>query len=78
MFDMPRQDTEAQRLAALRNLQILDTAADPAFDNLTQVAASLFNVPMVLVSLVDEQRQWFKSSVGVAFPQLPRQGSFCS
>ena len=78
MRDMPLEDTEAQRLAALRNLQILDTEADPAFDNLTQVAASLFNVPMVLVSLVDEHRQWFKSRIGVLFPQLPRQGSFCS
>lgn len=78
MLDMPLEDTEAQRLAALRNLQILDTEADPAFDNLTQVAASLFNVPMVLVSLVDEHRQWFKSRIGVLFPQLPRQGSFCS
>ena len=78
MLDMPVQDTEIQRLAALRHLQILDTEADAAFDNLTQVAASLFNVPMVLVSLVDEHRQWFKSRIGVLFPQLPRQGSFCS
>ncbi len=78
MLNMPLEDIEAQRLAALRNLQILDTEADPAFDNLTQVAASLFNVPMVLVSLVDEHRQWFKSRIGVLFPQLPRQGSFCS
>jgi len=78
MRDMPLEDTEAQRLAALRNLQILDTEADPAFDNLTQVAASLFNVPMVLVSLVDEHRQWFKSRIGILAPQLPRQDSFCS
>lgn len=78
MLDMPLEDTEAQRLAALRNLQILDTEADPAFDNLTQVAASLFNVPMVLVSLVDEHRQWFKSRIGILSPQLPRQDSFCS
>lgn len=78
MLDMPLQDTETQRLEALRNLQILDTEAGPAFDNLTQVAASLFNVPMVLVSLVDERRQWFKSRVGVIFSELPRQGSFCT
>lgn len=78
MLDMPVQGTETQRLAALRHLQILDTEADAAFDNLTQVAASLFNVPMVLVSLVDERRQWFKSRVGVVFSQLPRQGSFCT
>lgn len=78
MLDMPLQNIEVQRLDALRHLQILDTDADPAFDNLTQVAASLFNVPMVLVSLVDEHRQWFKSRVGVVFTELPRQGSFCS
>ncbi len=78
MFDMSLQNTEAQRLEALRDLQILDTDADPAFDNLTQVAASLFDMPMVLVSLVDEHRQWFKSRVGVSANQLPRQGSFCT
>lgn len=78
MLEMPIAISEAQRLEALYHLQILDTAADPAFDNLTQVAASLFNVPMVLVSLADEHRQWFKSRVGIEVSELPRQGSLCS
>lgn len=71
-------NNEKLRLAALHNLKILDTGTDPAFDNLTKVAASLFNMPMVLVSLVDADRQWFKSRVGVHTLELPRQGSFCT
>jgi PAS domain S-box-containing protein len=78
MLDMPLQDIEGRRLEALRNLQILDTEADPAFDNLTEVAASLFNMPIVLVSLVDQHRQWFKSRLGVSVTELPREGSFCT
>lgn len=78
MLDISRQDTEAQRLEALHKLHILDTDAAPSFDNLVQVAASLFDVPMVLVSLVDEHRQWFKSRVGIKATELPRQGSFCT
>lgn len=77
MLKASLQYTEMQRLKALQHLQILDTAADPAFDNLTQVAASLFDVPIVLVSLVDEQRQWFKSRIGVSVCELPRHDSFC-
>lgn len=77
MLKASLQYTEVQRLKALHHLQILDTATDPAFDNLTQVAASLFNVPIVLVSLVDEQRQWFKSRIGVSVCELPRHDSFC-
>ena len=75
---MPLVNNEKLRLAALHNLKILDTGTDPAFDNLTKVAASLFNMPMVLVSLVDADRQWFKSRVGVHTLELPRQGSFCT
>lgn len=68
---------ECERLEALWRLNILDTPADPAFENLTQIAASLFNVPIVLVSLVDEHRQWFKSHIGIIESELPRKESFC-
>lgn len=68
---------ECERLEALWRLNILDTPTDPAFENLTQIAASLFNVPIVLVSLVDEHRQWFKSHLGIAESELPRKESFC-
>lgn len=78
MLNMLLAKTEAQRLEALHNLQILDTESDPAFDSLTQMAASLFDMPIVLVSLIDEHRQWFKSCVGLCESQTPREISFCT
>ncbi|MDV7394556.1 hypothetical protein RZS08_24450, partial [Arthrospira platensis SPKY1] len=56
-------DAEAARVAALEALALLDTAPEPEFDQLTQLAADIFEVPMVAVSLVARTRQWFKSSV---------------
>lgn len=69
--------TEQERLETLAHLEILDTLNDPTFDNLTQIAANLFDVPISIVSLVDADRAWFKSSVGLNITQLPRKGSFC-
>ncbi len=68
---------EAQRIATLRELNILDTQAEERFDRLTRVAQRLFEVPMVLISLVDSDRQWFKSTVGVDLYETPRSISFC-
>ncbi|HNL79748.1 MAG TPA: hypothetical protein PKL69_05305, partial [Agitococcus sp.] len=56
---------EAQRLQALQELAILDTAAEERFDRLTRLAQRYFAVPTVLVSLVDANRQWFKSKQGL-------------
>ena len=56
---------------------MLDTPPDAALDELTQLAARIFQVPIALVSLLDEQRQWFKSRVGVAVAQTPRALAFC-
>ncbi len=78
MLETTPQHTEEQRLQALYRLQILDTESDLAFDNLAKVAASLFDVPVVLVSLVDKYRQWFKTRIGVSVHELPREGSFCT
>jgi PAS domain S-box-containing protein len=69
---------EGERLSALRGLNILDTAPTPAFDSVTRLAASTLGVPVVLVSLVDEKRQWFKSRVGVEATQTGRDESFCA
>jgi PAS domain S-box-containing protein len=69
---------EGERLAALRGLEILDTAPTEAFDTVTQLAASTLRVPIVLVSLVDENRQWFKSRVGLEAAQTGREESFCA
>jgi signal transduction histidine kinase len=70
--------SEAQRLKALRSYGILDTGREAAFDDLTCIAAQICNVPMALVSLVDENRQWFKSAVGLDAPETPRAIAFCA
>ncbi|RBH48578.1 GGDEF domain-containing protein, partial [Pseudomonas sp. MWU13-2860] len=68
---------EAKRLATLRALGVLDTAAEERFDRLTRMAKRLFRVPIALVSLVDENRQWFKSCMGLATNETSRDISFC-
>jgi GGDEF domain-containing protein len=68
---------EAQRLAALEALDILDTAPEERFDRITRIARRLFGVPIALVSLIDSDRQWFKSKQGLAATQTPRKVSFC-
>lgn len=69
---------EAERLEALRKLRILDTPREPRFDRLTSMAARIFGVPVALVSLVDADRNWFKSSHGLPVQEMPRDISFCS
>ena len=69
--------TEASRLEVLRSLHILDTAPEARFDRLTRLAKRVFRVPIVLISLVDENRQWFKSRQGLDAPETPRDISFC-
>lgn len=69
---------EQDRLKALLKLQILDTEPDSAFDAVTSLAASIFQVPIVLVSLIDEQRQWFKSKQGLDACQTDRKLAFCA
>ncbi|WP_418514794.1 PAS domain S-box protein [Delftia sp. PS-11] len=69
---------EAERLRLLHALNILDTAAEPAFDRITRLAARMLGVPIALISLVDAERQWFKSRVGVDISQVPREVAFCS
>lgn len=70
---------ETRRLAALRNLGLLDTPAEERFDRLTRLAAAIFDVPTALVSLVDRDRQWFKSAHGAdGVRESPRESSFCA
>jgi GAF domain-containing protein len=71
-------ENEADRLAALRALDLLDSPPDDRFDRVTRIAASLFDVPIVLVSLVDAERQWFKSCIGVDVAETSRDVSFCA
>lgn len=71
-------DDEAERVAALRRLGILDTPAEERFDRHTRIAAALFKVPIALVSLVDADRQWFKSCFGTDVCESSRETSFCA
>ncbi len=68
---------EAERVNTLRAMNILDTAPEERFDRLTRLARRLFDVPIALVSLVDVNRQWFKSCQGLSATETPRDISFC-
>lgn len=68
---------EIERLHVLHALAILDTQAEERFDRLTRIATRMFDVPIALVSLVDTNRQWFKSCMGLPVLETPRDISFC-
>lgn len=77
MIAAPVPNTEAARLAALHQLKILDTDPEPELDDLTSMVAFVCGTPMAVVSLVDRDRQWFKSRYGVNEVETPREISFC-
>ena len=74
----PDSAAEAQRLAALRRYDILDTPPDGAFDRITELAADLFEVPIAIISLVDHDRIWFKSHHGLDAEQISRDAGLCA
>jgi GAF domain-containing protein len=69
---------EQQRLATLRGYEILDTEPEAAFDDLTSLASYVCQTPVALISLVDAERQWFKSKVGISFAETSRDVAFCA
>jgi len=71
-------ENEAERLDALAQYEVLDTLPERDFDDLTLLASHICQAPMALVSLVDDDRQWFKSRVGLDVLQTPRDVSFCA
>lgn len=71
-------ETEAERLDALTELEILDTLPEQAYDDITLLASQICETPIALMSLIDESRQWFKSKVGTELEGTPRDISFCS
>ncbi len=73
----PIPDNDDERLAALRALLILDTPPEQRFDRLIQFAADEFDVPIALLTLVDRDRQWFKSRTGLDACETDRESSFC-
>jgi len=68
---------EAERLAALHAYRVLDTAPEQPFDDLAHLASQVCDAPISLVTLVDQDRQWFKAHVGLEATQTPREGGFC-
>ncbi|NVK26337.1 MAG: response regulator [Gammaproteobacteria bacterium] len=78
MKEAPLHCLEPQRLKALEEYKILDTKAEDSFDELTQLASEICEAPISLISLVDPDRQWFKSTVGLDAESTPRSIAFCS
>lgn len=78
LLTAPLPTNEAERLAALHRYKILDTPPEAAFDRITKLAARLFDMPIALISLVDESRAWFKSCVGFGANEVPRDNTLCS
>ncbi|PRP86946.1 diguanylate cyclase [Planoprotostelium fungivorum] len=76
----PLPTDEEQRLQGLRDLesQLLDTSPERVFDDITELTKKVFDVPIVLISLVDENRQWFKSCIGLSVSETPRELAFCA
>jgi PAS domain S-box-containing protein len=73
----PIPANETQRLKALENYQILDSLTEIEFDRITQLASIICNVPISLISLLDDKRQWFKSRKGLDLPETARELAFC-
>ena len=78
MVKAPVPANEGRRLEILRRYQILDTAAEKAFDEITAMAAQVCQAPIALLSFVDRDRQWFKSSVGLAVRETSRNLAICA
>jgi len=67
-----------QRIQALKKYEILDTPPEESFDRVTQLAARLLKVPVALITLVDTERTWVKSAVGVTIQEISKDSSLCA
>jgi PAS domain S-box-containing protein len=74
----PKHVQEADRLAALRSFEVLDTEPEAVFDGITALAARICDAPIAVVNLIDGDRQWFKSEVGLGVRETPLETSFCA
>lgn len=77
-MEAPHPTNETERLAALESYDILDSDNEAAFDDLVLIASRVCDAPIALVSLIDEDRQWFKARVGLDAPETPREHAFCA
>lgn len=75
---IPNIPDEQQRLAALKSYQILDTPAEEGFDRITRIVSASLDVPIALVSLIDDSRQWFKSCFGIDAQETSKEIAFCA
>ena len=77
MLTAPLPKNEADRLAALRAMHLLDTPSEDRFDRITRLVAAVFSVPIAYIALIDSDRQWFKSKCGLTVDETGREISFC-
>jgi hypothetical protein len=78
MLEPVKPQEESNRLSALCNLHMLDTLPEERFDRITRSVQRMFGVPIALISLIDDTRQWFKSRQGLAVAETVRRISFCA
>lgn len=78
MLIAPKHKSEAQRIAELMRFDVLDTQDEEAFDELTELASTICGVPISLISLIDKDRQWFKSRLGLQVNEAPREVAICA
>ena len=78
MIEPPTPSNEAERLAALMRLGILDSPREPVFDRIVSEAAAMAKAPISLISFVTDSRQWFKASIGMSTKETNRNAAFCA
>lgn len=74
----PVPDNENRRLGVLEGYDIIDSLPEQAYDDYVKLASAICNTPIALITLLDDQRQWFKANVGLDASETPRSQAFCA